>query len=34
MEYGYRIRVVASVGPSIEVDTPEDLMRANLKARD
>jgi 3-deoxy-manno-octulosonate cytidylyltransferase (CMP-KDO synthetase) len=34
MEYGYRIRVVASVGPSMEVDTPEDLMRANLKARD
>lgn len=32
MEHGYRIRVVASVAPSIEVDTPEDLRRANLAA--
>ena len=32
MERGYRIRVVASVAPSIEVDTPEDLRRANLAA--
>jgi 3-deoxy-manno-octulosonate cytidylyltransferase (CMP-KDO synthetase) len=32
MERGYRIRVVASVAPSIEVDTPEDLRRANMAA--
>jgi len=32
MERGCRIRVVASVAPSIEVDTPEDLRRANLAA--
>ena len=29
MERGYRIRVVNSVAPSIEVDTPDDLARAN-----
>jgi 3-deoxy-manno-octulosonate cytidylyltransferase (CMP-KDO synthetase) len=29
MERGYQIRVVASVAPSLEVDTPEDLARAN-----
>jgi len=29
LERGYRIRVVASVAPSLEVDTPEDLARAN-----
>ncbi|MEA2648736.1 MAG: 3-deoxy-manno-octulosonate cytidylyltransferase synthetase, partial [Candidatus Binataceae bacterium] len=29
LESGYRIRVVASVAPSLEVDTPEDLARAN-----
>ena len=28
MEHGYRIRVVGSVAPSLEVDTPEDLARA------
>ncbi|MGH7864939.1 MAG: 3-deoxy-manno-octulosonate cytidylyltransferase [Candidatus Binataceae bacterium] len=28
LERGYRIRVVASVAPSLEVDTPEDLERA------
>ena len=27
LERGYRIRVVASVAPSLEVDTPEDLAR-------
>ncbi len=32
MEHGYRIRVVASVAPSLEVDTPEDLARANMEA--
>jgi 3-deoxy-manno-octulosonate cytidylyltransferase (CMP-KDO synthetase) len=32
MEHGYRIRVVASVAPSLEVDTPEDLRRANFEA--
>jgi 3-deoxy-manno-octulosonate cytidylyltransferase (CMP-KDO synthetase) len=29
MERGYRIRLVRSVAPSLEVDTPEDLARAN-----
>jgi 3-deoxy-manno-octulosonate cytidylyltransferase (CMP-KDO synthetase) len=29
MERGYRIRVVKSVSPSLEIDTPEDLARAN-----
>jgi len=29
LERGYRIRVVASVAPSLEVDTPEDLALAN-----
>jgi 3-deoxy-manno-octulosonate cytidylyltransferase (CMP-KDO synthetase) len=33
LEHGYRIRVVASVAPSLEVDTPEDLARANALAR-
>jgi 3-deoxy-manno-octulosonate cytidylyltransferase (CMP-KDO synthetase) len=33
LEHGYRIRVVASVAPSLEVDTPEDLTRANALAR-
>jgi 3-deoxy-manno-octulosonate cytidylyltransferase (CMP-KDO synthetase) len=32
MEHGYRIRVVGSVAPSLEVDTPEDLARANIQA--
>jgi 3-deoxy-manno-octulosonate cytidylyltransferase (CMP-KDO synthetase) len=32
LEHGYRIRVVASVAPSLEVDTPEDLARANRAA--
>jgi 3-deoxy-manno-octulosonate cytidylyltransferase (CMP-KDO synthetase) len=32
MEHGHRIRVVASVAPSLEVDTPDDLTRANLEA--
>ncbi len=32
LERGYRIRVVASVAPSLEVDTPDDLMRANQAA--
>ena len=29
MEHGYRIKVVGSVAPSLEVDTPEDLALAN-----
>ncbi len=29
MERGYRIRVVNSVAPSLEIDTPQDLKRAN-----
>lgn len=33
MERGYRIKVVASVAPSLEVDTPEDLARANEAAK-
>jgi 3-deoxy-manno-octulosonate cytidylyltransferase (CMP-KDO synthetase) len=33
LERGYRIRVVNSEAPSLEVDTPEDLMRANAFAR-
>lgn len=32
LEHGYRIRVVASIAPSLEVDTPEDLVRANQEA--
>lgn len=32
LERGYRIRVVASVAPSMEVDTPDDLTRANQAA--
>jgi 3-deoxy-manno-octulosonate cytidylyltransferase (CMP-KDO synthetase) len=32
MEHGYQIRVIASTAPSLEVDTPEDLVRANLAA--
>jgi 3-deoxy-manno-octulosonate cytidylyltransferase (CMP-KDO synthetase) len=32
MEHGYRIRVIGSAAPSLEVDTPEDLARANLAA--
>jgi 3-deoxy-manno-octulosonate cytidylyltransferase (CMP-KDO synthetase) len=32
MERGYRIRVVPSVAPSLEVDTPDDLARANQAA--
>jgi 3-deoxy-manno-octulosonate cytidylyltransferase (CMP-KDO synthetase) len=32
MEHGYRIRVVGSVAPSLEVDTPEDLARAKVAA--
>jgi 3-deoxy-manno-octulosonate cytidylyltransferase (CMP-KDO synthetase) len=34
MEHGYQIRVVGSVTPSLEVDTPEDLARANIEAAD
>jgi 3-deoxy-manno-octulosonate cytidylyltransferase (CMP-KDO synthetase) len=34
MEHGYRIRVVASASPSLEVDTPEDLERAIIEATD
>jgi 3-deoxy-manno-octulosonate cytidylyltransferase (CMP-KDO synthetase) len=30
MERGYRIRVVKSVEPSLEIDTPADLARANV----
>jgi 3-deoxy-manno-octulosonate cytidylyltransferase (CMP-KDO synthetase) len=33
LERGYRIRVVASVAPSLEVDTPEDLAQADEGAR-
>jgi 3-deoxy-manno-octulosonate cytidylyltransferase (CMP-KDO synthetase) len=33
LERGFRIRVVASVAPSIEVDTAEDLTRARAHAR-
>ena len=32
MEHGYQIKVIASVAPSLEVDTPEDLARANIEA--
>lgn len=34
MEHGYRIKVVASAAPSLEVDTPEDLERAISQAAD
>ncbi|HZO81464.1 MAG TPA: 3-deoxy-manno-octulosonate cytidylyltransferase [Candidatus Binataceae bacterium] len=33
LERGYRIRVVASVAPSLEIDTAEDLARAREYAR-
>jgi 3-deoxy-manno-octulosonate cytidylyltransferase (CMP-KDO synthetase) len=33
LERGFRIRVVASVAPSLEVDTAEDHMRAREHAR-
>jgi 3-deoxy-manno-octulosonate cytidylyltransferase (CMP-KDO synthetase) len=33
LERGFRIRVVASVAPSLEVDTAEDLARARTHAR-
>jgi 3-deoxy-manno-octulosonate cytidylyltransferase (CMP-KDO synthetase) len=33
LERGYRIKVVASVAPSLEVDTPDDLARANAVTR-
>jgi 3-deoxy-manno-octulosonate cytidylyltransferase (CMP-KDO synthetase) len=32
LEHGYRIKVVASVAPSLEVDTADDLVRANAAA--
>ncbi|MDO8432649.1 MAG: 3-deoxy-manno-octulosonate cytidylyltransferase [Candidatus Binatus sp.] len=32
LEHGYRIRVVASVAPSLEVDTMDDLVRARAAA--
>lgn len=32
MEHGYRIRVIGSSAPSLEVDTPEDLALANVQA--
>ena len=32
MEHGYRIKVIDSHAPSLEVDTPEDLALANLHA--
>lgn len=34
LEHGYRIRVVESAAPSLEVDTPEDLKLADAAARD
>jgi 3-deoxy-manno-octulosonate cytidylyltransferase (CMP-KDO synthetase) len=34
MEHGYRIRVIGSIAPSLEVDTPEDLALANARAAD
>ena len=34
MEHGYRIRVIGSKAPSLEVDTPEDLALANIRAAD
>jgi 3-deoxy-manno-octulosonate cytidylyltransferase (CMP-KDO synthetase) len=34
IENGYRIRVVGSIAPSLEVDTPEDLVLANVHAAD
>ena len=33
LEHGFRIRVEPSIAPSLEVDTPEDLVRANEAAR-
>jgi 3-deoxy-manno-octulosonate cytidylyltransferase (CMP-KDO synthetase) len=33
LERGFRIRVVASVAPSLEVDTAKDLTRAREHAR-
>jgi 3-deoxy-manno-octulosonate cytidylyltransferase (CMP-KDO synthetase) len=32
MEHGYRIKVIRSVAPSLEVDTSEDLVLANIHA--
>lgn len=32
MEHGYRIRVIGSKAPSLEVDTPDDLALANIQA--
>jgi 3-deoxy-manno-octulosonate cytidylyltransferase (CMP-KDO synthetase) len=32
MEHGFRIKVIGSCAPSLEVDTPEDLALANLHA--
>jgi 3-deoxy-manno-octulosonate cytidylyltransferase (CMP-KDO synthetase) len=32
MEHGYRIKVISSLAPSLEVDTPEDLALANAYA--
>jgi 3-deoxy-manno-octulosonate cytidylyltransferase (CMP-KDO synthetase) len=32
MEHGYRIKVISSIAPSLEVDTPEDLTLANFRA--
>jgi 3-deoxy-manno-octulosonate cytidylyltransferase (CMP-KDO synthetase) len=34
MEHGCRIRVIASAAPSLEVDTSEDLARANIEVGD
>ncbi len=34
MEHGYRIKVITSMAPSLEVDTPEDLALANAQAAD
>ena len=33
MEHGYRIKIIRTMAPSLEVDTPEDLAAANLHAR-
>jgi len=32
MEHGYRIKLISSIAPSLEVDTPEDLAVANARA--
>jgi 3-deoxy-manno-octulosonate cytidylyltransferase (CMP-KDO synthetase) len=34
LEHGYKIRVVASIAPSIEVDTADDLARAREAAKE